>query len=460
MTFKNYKSLKIGDWNFKKLIRASDGLILFNKNDRKTSKAYIQDGLICMYDAIDNIDFGVHNQMSKTWTDLISGTQATFSQAYFTPNSFFVTQQNGLQIKLPVNSLVSDAVNRGEITIECSGINDHSKYTNQGLVNSAGNITIGIYQNGYGTDGTSSRYYGSNIQCYNIGNWFLTPNNYATQNADGTWTVKDIRLTYSLAVGNGKIQPYRDGLSQLYDRAFTLPASLNAKYFLYTMALNGCLNYLRIYNRKLTSDEIAYNRKIDEERFFTERIDLPYNYSTDGLISYWDDTNGQLVFSNTILSEPNQLEKPYTLEYVVSVKDSNNEWKTIPWNTGSYPLLLRANGTWPSNAVNAGSDMYEGGSYDQSTRVVKNQTTYHRHICFGDGSSDFFRYYDNIVNSGTKSTQKTLATTQIKLRSFANTFNETYTLGEHLYCLRVYNRPLTSSEYQAHLNIDKQRFNI
>ena len=31
MTFKNYKSLKIGDWNFKKLIRASDGLILFEK---------------------------------------------------------------------------------------------------------------------------------------------------------------------------------------------------------------------------------------------------------------------------------------------------------------------------------------------------------------------------------------------------------------------------------------------
>ena len=31
MTFKNYKSLKIGDWNLKKLIRASDGLVLFEK---------------------------------------------------------------------------------------------------------------------------------------------------------------------------------------------------------------------------------------------------------------------------------------------------------------------------------------------------------------------------------------------------------------------------------------------
>lgn len=31
MTFKNYKSLKIGDWNFKKLVRASDGLVLFEK---------------------------------------------------------------------------------------------------------------------------------------------------------------------------------------------------------------------------------------------------------------------------------------------------------------------------------------------------------------------------------------------------------------------------------------------
>lgn len=44
MTFKNYKSLKIGDWNFKKLIRASDGLILFEKYSKpyKYQLKYIQ----------------------------------------------------------------------------------------------------------------------------------------------------------------------------------------------------------------------------------------------------------------------------------------------------------------------------------------------------------------------------------------------------------------------------------
>ena len=44
MTFKNYKSLKIGDWNFKKLIRASDGLVLFEKNSKpyKYQLKYIQ----------------------------------------------------------------------------------------------------------------------------------------------------------------------------------------------------------------------------------------------------------------------------------------------------------------------------------------------------------------------------------------------------------------------------------
>lgn len=42
MTFKNYKSLKIGDWNFKKLIRASDGLVLFEKYPYKYQLKYIQ----------------------------------------------------------------------------------------------------------------------------------------------------------------------------------------------------------------------------------------------------------------------------------------------------------------------------------------------------------------------------------------------------------------------------------
>ena len=44
MTFKNYKSLKIGDWNLKKLIRASDGLVLFEKDNKpyKYQLKYIQ----------------------------------------------------------------------------------------------------------------------------------------------------------------------------------------------------------------------------------------------------------------------------------------------------------------------------------------------------------------------------------------------------------------------------------
>ena len=44
MTFKNYKSLKIGDWNFKKLVRASDGLVLFEKYSKpyKYQLKYIQ----------------------------------------------------------------------------------------------------------------------------------------------------------------------------------------------------------------------------------------------------------------------------------------------------------------------------------------------------------------------------------------------------------------------------------
>ena len=57
MTFKNYKSLKIGDWNFKKLVRASDGLILFEKKPslpydrrvsclRSTGTQYIDTGIV------------------------------------------------------------------------------------------------------------------------------------------------------------------------------------------------------------------------------------------------------------------------------------------------------------------------------------------------------------------------------------------------------------------------------
>ena len=75
MTFKNYKSLKIGDWNFKKLIRASDGLILFEKYSKPYDAeiAYLETtGQQCIdtgiFPSLD-MEFNTKIYTPKVWDD-------------------------------------------------------------------------------------------------------------------------------------------------------------------------------------------------------------------------------------------------------------------------------------------------------------------------------------------------------------------------------------------------------
>ena len=40
-----------------------------------TAADYVQDGLVCMWDAIENVGWGVHDDTATHWTELISGTE-------------------------------------------------------------------------------------------------------------------------------------------------------------------------------------------------------------------------------------------------------------------------------------------------------------------------------------------------------------------------------------------------
>ena len=40
-----------------------------------SAKDYVQDGLVCMWDAIENVGWGVHDYTATHWVELISGTE-------------------------------------------------------------------------------------------------------------------------------------------------------------------------------------------------------------------------------------------------------------------------------------------------------------------------------------------------------------------------------------------------
>lgn len=50
----------------------------FVESEPLSAADYIQDGLVCMFDGIENVDWGIHDSDATTWTDLVGGRTTTW----------------------------------------------------------------------------------------------------------------------------------------------------------------------------------------------------------------------------------------------------------------------------------------------------------------------------------------------------------------------------------------------
>lgn len=63
------------------MMLAARGIFLAARRSRKpTAKSYVQDGLIAMWDGIENAGWGVHDASATTWKDLVGQNDMTFAE--------------------------------------------------------------------------------------------------------------------------------------------------------------------------------------------------------------------------------------------------------------------------------------------------------------------------------------------------------------------------------------------
>ena len=92
-----------------------------------TAKDYIQDGLVAMWDGIENAGWGTHNSSATTWKDLLGGQELEFSGTTVNADSVgFVTgayvYSNGNIGLTTANTL------QGEICIDIQSPPDNRQY--------------------------------------------------------------------------------------------------------------------------------------------------------------------------------------------------------------------------------------------------------------------------------------------------------------------------------------------
>jgi hypothetical protein len=202
-----------------------------------TAKDYIQDGLVAMWDGIENAGWGVHDSNAIVWKDLVGDGDFPVGSNSFMEDYLRVDEK--VDNKIPWNGLLYG----DQYTIEVAGFSDETyksiatlpgtdigagfvPYSNWGPSNSyvlhCGARTVIANTGPVGT----RKCFGIavNLNDYKL---YSTTSNYVK---DGTWIKNETEYKGSIEVG-------------------------------------GRTNFIRFYNRALTAEEIAYNYEIDKARF-------------------------------------------------------------------------------------------------------------------------------------------------------------------------------------------------
>lgn len=210
---------------------------------------YIQDGLVAMYDGIENAGTGIHNPYATIWKDLGPNNidMDIFSVAHFernclrTPDSRpngKIYGDTGVSIKWVACEFVAECIGAGGV-LSFSGMADDRFF---GLypdyVQFADPYTMTYSDGSIPAKGTfSCSWYGySNVLA------FANKEELVVGSTTNHWSRNDLRTTFGLG-GSGNPNAYA------------------------AWQFTGRIFCIRLYDHILTGDEVAYNYALDQERF-------------------------------------------------------------------------------------------------------------------------------------------------------------------------------------------------
>ena len=208
-----------------------------------TAKDYVQDGLIAMWDGIENAGWGIHDLSATTWKDLVGGNDLVLKNTAHFDN----------------NALVS--ANRNYLTALCSSKLPYASIEVCGFSDASRNASALVC---FGNSVDDQRMFSvtpSAIQIYN-GNHMLILTTPVDPKC--TWAGvhdgdrHDAYVRGELAIGTNKVNGWgiRNGL-------FGLSGSSNYSNWNFV----GEYYSVRLYSRALTAEELAHNYAIDKARF-------------------------------------------------------------------------------------------------------------------------------------------------------------------------------------------------
>ena len=212
-----------------------------------TAKDYVQDGLIAMWDGIENAGWGVHDASARTWKNLVGGIDLPLgnypSQIYFTSNSLYAS--NGRSAEREDAETID-----GPITYE----------------------VCWVRVNKFDQTADTRSYYGQcNLDIYAGQFWHKTSSDGGIMSPVNGLAQESVPFTMSVVGTMGgsweTLIPYVNATqisgskysSQISTQGIRIGSGWNVPISKH--------HNIRVYSRALSADEIRHNYKIDKARF-------------------------------------------------------------------------------------------------------------------------------------------------------------------------------------------------
>jgi len=243
---------------------------------------YIQDGLILMWDGIENAGVGIHDPDASVWVDLVSGVELRIqSTAYWSRGGLVIDRQkNGVTTVFkgyPFFSVYSDAVDARTLTFETVYSLDYYGGTSGSGVNYLVRPTINIGDRPYGhlCPRSDNAVY-LNVNLSGLGYYWknATANALGIHSLSGSYSPNGIRAYCKLYIDG-----FATGSGGTYPTSQVSDADVDFQYLKQGTARIGpygnsatnvsvdVIHNYRIYNRPLSDSEVYHNYLIDKERF-------------------------------------------------------------------------------------------------------------------------------------------------------------------------------------------------
>ena len=231
------------------IIRSNIGAVNESFSDEQeegiSAKSYVQNGLVALWDGIENVGYGVHNSNSATWVDLVGGRIATLTEHGYFSNDAFVCDGLG-HAAVDGNRFLLESILHVEIVYysESDGI----LATISGY---ADNGSIFIKKTGAYVSCNTVQSAGANLK-----NRVESPNL-----ASASFSYQNLDCITAFVNGIQSAPVYK------FDTCSTTKICFGGRNEYTDVPWKGCIYSIRVYDRNLTEEEVLYNYEIDKERF-------------------------------------------------------------------------------------------------------------------------------------------------------------------------------------------------